>query len=135
VVRQGCSVFQSLADCNLAVTHAALSNWEYMEVIRRAADPKCSKNVESAIGTIDALLHTPFRIPLKSLFGLASLESDEDFVSLLQVSTKLVFFSPKIMTCHRVRWAHGRQRTGILKLTVLPSTSSVRVWRSRLMLP
>jgi hypothetical protein len=74
-----------------------------MEVIRRAADPKCSKNLESAIEIIDALLDTPFRIPLKSLFGLASLESDEDFVAVLQVSTNLVFFSPKMLTCHRVR--------------------------------
>jgi hypothetical protein len=71
----------------LAVTHAALSNWEYMETIRQAADPKCSKHLENAIETIDRLLGTPLRWPLKASFGLASLESDEDFVAVLQVGS------------------------------------------------
>ena len=42
--------------------------------------------LENAIETVDYLLGTPFRMPLKDLFGLASLESDEDFVAVLQVS-------------------------------------------------
>ncbi|KAG6853090.1 hypothetical protein C0991_006984 [Blastosporella zonata] len=67
-----------------AVTHAALSNWEYMEVIRRAADEKCSSHLENSIVTIDHILDQPhFRSLLKGLFGLKDLEHDEDFVSLL----------------------------------------------------
>ncbi|KAG6919235.1 hypothetical protein DXG01_008031 [Tephrocybe rancida] len=68
-----------------AVTHAAITNWEYMEVIRRAADPKCSSHLENTIGTIDNVLdHPRLKGPLKALFGLKDLEHDEDFVSLLQ---------------------------------------------------
>ncbi|KAH9891563.1 peptidase S28 [Cubamyces lactineus] len=67
------------------VTHASLENWEYMEIIRRAADPTCSRNLQHSIELIDALLDIPItRKPLKALFGLAGLEHDEDFVSLLE---------------------------------------------------
>ncbi|KAG5653760.1 hypothetical protein H0H81_010847 [Sphagnurus paluster] len=68
-----------------AVTHAALSNWEYMEVIRLAADPKCSSHLENSIKTIDQILdHRIFVGRLKALFGLKDLEHDEDFVALLE---------------------------------------------------
>ncbi|GBE84978.1 Probable extracellular serine [Sparassis crispa] len=67
------------------VTHASLENWEYMEIIRRAADPQCSLNLEQAIEAIDVILTVPLlKDALKSLFGLAGLEHDEDFVSLLE---------------------------------------------------
>ncbi|CDO77131.1 hypothetical protein BN946_scf184657.g6 [Trametes cinnabarina] len=67
------------------VTHASIENWEYMDIIRRAADPKCSHHLQSSIEIIDALLDVPVaRIPLKALFGLAALKHDEDFVSLLE---------------------------------------------------
>ncbi|KAG6898404.1 hypothetical protein C0992_004115 [Termitomyces sp. T32_za158] len=67
-----------------AVTHAALSNWEYMEVIRRAADSECSGDLEQSIIMIDSALDTPqSRGPLKELFGLKDLQHDDDFVSLL----------------------------------------------------
>ncbi|KAI0648136.1 peptidase S28 [Trametes meyenii] len=67
------------------VTHASLENWEYMEIIRRAADPECSQNLQTSIEIIDALLDIPItRKPLKALFGLAELEHDEDFASLLE---------------------------------------------------
>ena len=70
-----------------AVTHAALSNWEYMEVIRQAADPKCSSHLEKSIVTIDTLLNFPQSAHgLKALFGLKDLQHDEDFASLLEVS-------------------------------------------------
>ncbi|KAH8104535.1 peptidase S28 [Cristinia sonorae] len=65
------------------VTHASLSNWEYMEVIRKAADPKCSESLVEAVKGIDALLETRLRKPLKDLFGLGELEHDDDFVSLI----------------------------------------------------
>ncbi|RDB14917.1 putative extracellular serine carboxypeptidase [Hypsizygus marmoreus] len=76
-------VYGSIASS--AVTHAALTNWEYMEVIRRAADPKCSSHLESSIVTIDNFLdHRVFAKPLKALFGLKNLTHDDDFVSLIE---------------------------------------------------
>ncbi|CCM03509.1 uncharacterized protein FIBRA_05643 [Fibroporia radiculosa] len=66
------------------VTHAAIEHWEYMDIIRRAADPECSANIQSAIEAIDTILSiSQLRTPLKGLFGLAGLEHDEDFASLL----------------------------------------------------
>ncbi|KAF5335362.1 hypothetical protein D9611_011660 [Ephemerocybe angulata] len=68
-----------------AVTHATLQAWEYMTVIRDAADPKCSSHIVNAIESIDEILRRGyFKTQLKALFGLASLEHDEDFVSLLE---------------------------------------------------
>ncbi len=70
----------------LAVTHAVLTNWEYMDVIRLAADPKCSSNLVNSITTIDSMLKIgTLRAPLKKLFGLGGLASDHDFVSVLTV--------------------------------------------------
>lgn len=58
-----------------------------MEIIRRAADPECSQRLVEAISIIDTVLAIPgLSRPLKSLFGLADLEHDDDFVSLLTVS-------------------------------------------------
>ncbi|GLB38681.1 putative peptidase S28 [Lyophyllum shimeji] len=76
-------VYGSIASS--AVTHAALSNWEYMEVIRQAADPKCSSHLERSIVTIDNILDFP-RLGgyLKALFGVKGLKHDVDFVSLIQ---------------------------------------------------
>ncbi|KAF8651928.1 hypothetical protein AX16_004572 [Volvariella volvacea WC 439] len=69
-----------------AVTHAELSNWRYMDIIRRAADPTCSENLVNAIKTIDGILQHPrFSRPLKALFGLAGLEHDDDFASVLEI--------------------------------------------------
>jgi hypothetical protein len=68
------------------VTHAVLTNWEYMDVIRLAADPKCSSNLVNSISMIDSVLKIgPLRGRLKNLFGLSELESDRDFVSVLEV--------------------------------------------------
>lgn len=82
-------VFGSIASSG--VTHATLNNWEYQEIIRRAAEPACSKRLETAISAIDAiLLDMPhLRKPLKGLFGLAELEHDEDFASLIEVSQRV----------------------------------------------
>ena len=78
-------VFGAIASSG--VTHAALENWEYFEIIRQAAEPECSSSLQNAIETIDTLLNIPFlRRFLKGLFGLADLEHDDDFVSLLTVS-------------------------------------------------
>jgi len=68
------------------VTHAVITSWEYMDVIRLVADPKCSSNLVNSIATIDRLLRLDrLRGPLKRLFGLGGLESDQDFVSVLTV--------------------------------------------------
>ncbi|KAN0131018.1 peptidase S28 [Lactarius tabidus] len=75
-------VFGAIASS--AVTHAVLTNWEYMDVIRLAADPKCSSNLVNSITTIDSLLKIrTLRGQLKKLFGLGGLASDQDFVSVL----------------------------------------------------
>ncbi|KAF9464098.1 serine carboxypeptidase S28-domain-containing protein [Collybia nuda] len=76
-------VYGSIASS--AVTHAAITNWQYMEIIRQAADPKCSSHLENSIKQIDFILdHKLFSHPLKALFGLAGLKHDVDFVSVVQ---------------------------------------------------
>lgn len=74
--------------CQTAVTHATLENWQYMDVIRTAADPKCSAHLINFVSTIDSVLtNAPenFKKEFKSLFGLQDLEHDDDFVSVLMV--------------------------------------------------
>ncbi|KAI0030992.1 peptidase S28 [Vararia minispora EC-137] len=68
-----------------AVTHAALTNWEYMDVIRTYADPVCSANLVHSIATVDTLIKIPIiKDRLKGLFNLSGLASDQDFVSVLE---------------------------------------------------
>ncbi|KAF8446373.1 peptidase S28 [Boletus edulis BED1] len=76
-------VFGAIASSG--VTHAVLSNWEYYEVIREAADPACSAHLENAITTVDTLLQFPvLKDVVKALFGLHELKHDDDFVSVLE---------------------------------------------------
>lgn len=59
-----------------------------MEIIRNAADPKCAAHLEKSIQAIDRVLSVPqnaVKRRLKGLFGVADLEHDEDFVSLIEV--------------------------------------------------
>ena len=59
-----------------------------MDVIRTAADPKCSAHLVDFVSTIDSvLMNAPeiFKKGFKSLFGLQDLEHDDDFVSVLMV--------------------------------------------------
>ncbi|KAH9991482.1 hypothetical protein BJV77DRAFT_1007717, partial [Russula vinacea] len=66
-----------------AVSHAVLTDWEYMDVIRLAADAKCSSNLVNSISTIDRLLKfRHLRGPLRNSWP-RGLESDQDFVSVL----------------------------------------------------
>ncbi|KXN80843.1 putative serine protease EDA2 [Leucoagaricus sp. SymC.cos] len=66
------------------VTHAAVENWQYMEIIRKAADPKCSAHLENSVAVIDTILLSGlFKKQLKGLFGLADLKHDDDFASLI----------------------------------------------------
>ncbi|KAJ3799815.1 serine carboxypeptidase S28-domain-containing protein [Lentinula aff. detonsa] len=72
-----------------AVTHAAIINWEYMDIIRRYADPVCSTHLQESIKTIDSILdHRVLSTPLKALFGVHGLQHDVDFVSLIEVANK-----------------------------------------------
>lgn len=68
-----------------AVTHATLSNWEYYEVIRQAADPNCAAHIENTVKTLDDLLEIPYLNPyVKALFGLQDLKHDDDFMSVIE---------------------------------------------------
>lgn len=60
--------------------------WEYLEVIRLHAPPDCVARIQSTIAAVDSILDVPLlRSPLKGLFGLAELEHDDDFASVLKV--------------------------------------------------
>lgn len=59
-----------------------------MDVIRKAADPKCSKHIVNSIKTIDHILGNSVEFVkkrLKAIFGLAELENDTDFAAVLEV--------------------------------------------------
>ena len=88
-----------------------------MDVIRRAADPGCSRRLQESITAIDhILLDVPrLRTPLKSLFGLADLEHDDDFADLLSVSgygPAAYAISSVLRDFLRVHWERGKARTG-----------------------
>ena len=119
----------------LAVTHASLQNWGYMDIIREAADPKCSYHLVNSIRTIDDILcNSPsfLKHQLKNLFGLGDLEHDDDFASVLEVSYYLSYticlVYIYITISYRAHSEHGRPKSGILKLAVPLSTSSVNLW-------
>jgi hypothetical protein len=66
-----------------------LEDWEYMDIIREAADPKCSNHLVNSISNIDNIISSYpsfLKRQLKNLFGLGDLEHDEDFASVLEVS-------------------------------------------------
>jgi hypothetical protein len=72
------------------VTHAALSNWEYYEIIRRAANQTCSSALQHSIEKIDDILSEGKDAKaLKAIFGLDKLEHDDDFTAILKVD---IFF-------------------------------------------
>ena len=124
-----CDIHPSNPFSFLAVTHAVLINWEYMDVIRLAADPKCSSNLVNSITTIDSLLKfAPLRRRLKKLFGLDELESDKDFVSVLTVCLSPVYEISRTNTCwwNSIRWPRGRIGTGTLPLARRRSISSAQ---------
>ncbi|KAF5360739.1 hypothetical protein D9756_005098 [Leucocoprinus leucothites] len=74
------------------VTHAAVENWQYMEIIRNGADSKCSSHLENSVAIIDTILLSGiFKKQLKGLFGLADLKHDDDFASLISLINAPVF--------------------------------------------
>ncbi|KAJ7274801.1 hypothetical protein C8J57DRAFT_1505552 [Mycena rebaudengoi] len=63
--------------------HATIVNREYMEMIRRAAPPRCSAQLENAIRTIDSILSAGrLSRPLKMFLGLGELRHDDDFTRM-----------------------------------------------------
>lgn len=69
-----------------ALTHATLENWQFNDVIRRAADSRCAEYLEKATDVIDDILYTGHnKRRFKDLFGLADLKHDDDFASLIIV--------------------------------------------------
>ena len=63
-----------------------------MEIIRRAADIKCSGNIQLTVEIVDSLIGNPITSrAIKSLFGLAGLQHNEDFASILEVCGLLSF--------------------------------------------
>lgn len=98
--------------------------WEYMDVIRRYADETCSNHLVSLATAIDKILGTPLSKPLKSLFGLADLKSDYDFVSTIEV-IQLFTLQQNAQISVRGLSESGKARTGILKLAAPYSMSTV----------
>jgi hypothetical protein len=76
-----------LIDILIGVTEALINDWEYFEVIRRAANSECISRLEAAVLQIDSIIaegkHTQ---ALKTLFGLQNITHDVDFVSAISVS-------------------------------------------------
>ncbi|TFL01721.1 peptidase S28 [Pterulicium gracile] len=67
-----------------AVTHAALSNWEYMETIRLSAEHNCSRNLQHGIESIDEIIEKKTHLPaLQALFGLDNVTHADDFAAVL----------------------------------------------------
>lgn len=65
------------------MTHAAIENWEYFDIIREATEPQCSQVLQESVSKIDLLLGVPFLAKrVKSLFGLSELEN-VDFASAI----------------------------------------------------
>lgn len=119
---------------SLAVTHAALSNWEYMDVIRLAAPEKCAEHLVNTIKTVDSILTgRKFLIgPLKRLFGLADIKHSDDFASVLEVS----FHTSSTITLILMHWfstllARGNRSAGYRKSTITRLLSFARRLRSR----
>lgn len=111
-----------------------------MEIIRKAADPKCSSHLENTISSIDSILAIPrMSTVLKGLFGLASLQHNEDFVSVLEVSSLVFLYRSCTLTAYvncallgnRVHWVLGKLKIGILRLAARNLRNSAKRWENR----
>ena len=83
-------VFGSIASS--AVTHSQIELWEIFDIFRQAADPDCSRHLQTFIHAIDEiLLHAPHlsHSSLIALFGAAELKHDDEFAPLISVSCTL----------------------------------------------
>ena len=104
-----------------------------MDLIRQAADPKCSDHLVKSIDTIDKILEygKPWvKKQLKGLFGLAGLEADDDFVSVLEVragTIRMSECSSLALSLSRHPLAPGNPNAGIRSSGATLSTSFARV--------
>ncbi|KAJ7213797.1 peptidase S28 [Mycena rebaudengoi] len=73
-------VFGSIASSG--VTEAAISNWGYYDIIRRAAPANCSAQFITAVKEVDNLLSNPeTNSKVKSFFGMPGLTLEADLTS------------------------------------------------------
>lgn len=80
-------VFGSIASSG--VTEAAISNWGYYDIIRRAAPANCSAQFITAVKEVDNLLSKPeTNSKVKSFFGMPGLTLDADLTSFFAVSLR-----------------------------------------------
>lgn len=70
------------------VTYAAISDWEYFDIIRQFAPADCVKQLATAVEEFDSLLtlSNTTRQAIKTLYGLPNVTHDADVGSLLAVS-------------------------------------------------
>ena len=76
---------------------------------------------------------------LKGLFGLASLQHNEDFVSVLEVSSLVFLYRSCTLTAYvncallgnRVHWVLGKLKIGILRLAARNLRNSAKRWENR----
>jgi len=113
-----------------------------MDVIRTAADPKCSAHLVDFVSTIDSVFMNAPEISkkgFKSFFGLQDLEHDDDFVSVLMVCFcfhscacvgpgRRVFFFSIFFGLFRFLSSGGRTNVGIQNLGARCSMNSAKVW-------
>lgn len=104
-----------------AVTHASLEDWQYMDVIRKAANSTCADHLVNSIKTIDSILlngPTPIKRQLKSVFGLEELEHNDDSVSVLEVQYLYCSHIIPSDLPRRTLLNIGKLKTGIPRLEV-----------------
>lgn len=97
-----------------------------MDIIRNAADPKCSAHLVNSINKVDSILSSgraAFKRQLKSLFGLSGLEHDDDFVSVLEVMLMPLRRIIRLISYERAHSVRGKQKIGI-PLLVAPDLTS-----------
>ena len=81
-----CSVYL-LTDVLIGVVEAIVNDWEYFEVIRKAANSECMSRLETAVLQIDSIIADGKHVKaLKALFGLQNITHDVDFVSTISAS-------------------------------------------------
>ena len=69
------------------MTEAIINDWEYFEVVRKAANAECISRLETAVLQIDSIIADGKHIKaLKALFGLQNITHDVDFVSTISAS-------------------------------------------------
>lgn len=100
------------------VTFATINDWQYFDIIRQFGPKDCIQQIETTVNEVDALLAKKGRARqvIKATFGLGNVTHDEDFASVLAVSSILSYSHDdidRLLAGSRVL-GHGRTRIGIL---------------------